>query len=85
MIDASEWPPCPLTAEDYRIWRNLCVWCFHRPAQAAGRGIVCAESLAKASDQKDYRLMLVAQQIAAHGPAAIQLEGIDCRGWTQSG
>ena len=34
------------------------------------------------SDRRDAELMLQAQEIAQFGPAAIQLFGIDCRGWT---
>lgn len=33
------------------------------------------------SDRRDAELMLQAQEIAQFGPAAIQLFGIDCRGW----
>ena len=34
------------------------------------------------ADNRDADLVLRAQEIARFGPAAIQLWGIDCRGWT---
>ena len=59
----SAWPPCSPTPEDLKIWRNLCVFAFHRPAARLGRE-VCAESLAKAADQNDFVLMLLQMKLS---------------------
>jgi len=34
------------------------------------------------SDERDFELMRFAQSISSCGPAAIELYGIPCRGWT---
>jgi hypothetical protein len=64
--------PLLITEEDMRIWT--------RPARYAYDS---SFPLSRHQDRSDAELMLQAQRIAACGPAAIQLEGIDCRGWDE--
>lgn len=69
-------PRRELTDEDRSIWLKVC--CRRAPL-----GSPCAAHAAELSDVKDYIAMLQFQMIARFGPAGIQFEGIDVRGWDQ--
>jgi hypothetical protein len=70
-------PRAPLTKEDWFAWN-----CVELRLIRAG---VPGWSLRRwryiNGDERDAELMLSAQEVAQFGPAAIQLHGIDCRGW----
>jgi hypothetical protein len=69
----------PWTDDDEKIWADLIQ--RSRVRSADGLCNLCFRS--EESDRRDAALMLWAQEVAQFGEAAIQLNGIDCRGWTQ--
>lgn len=66
-----------LTSEDFAIFTRHSP---DNPVRSFLLGWRFAYSLEQ--DRRDGNLMLMAQTIAAHGPAAIELHGIACRGWS---
>jgi hypothetical protein len=69
-------PPVALTPEDTSIW----MWVILRSRMTANE---LYGNSGFHADRRDADLMLWATEVAQFGPASIQLDGIDCRGWTQ--
>lgn len=67
--------PCEWTHEDKEI-------VFERILRT-GREAQILRTFGLYGDARDADLMFEAAKIASCGPAAIQLHGIDCRGWDQ--
>lgn len=68
--------PIPYTAEDADIWVCVGLW----PCFALNDFLELNSAI---GDRRDADLMLWAQQVSQFGDAAVELDGIDCRGWTQ--
>jgi hypothetical protein len=64
-----------LAVEDESV---LAWWCWHRDS-----GYTYLADWYAERNQRDWMLMYHASTISQFGPAAITLDGIDCRGWTQ--
>lgn len=67
----------PLTEEDRDIWLRVAV------DFGAQHGFHCLDLFLRCADRRDADLMFMASDIAKYGPCAVQLFGIDCRGWSQ--
>lgn len=66
----------PLTEEDLEAWGQVCE--RFRPG-----GPCYWYEATRAADRRAADLMFMASDIAKYGPCAIQLFGIDCRGWSE--
>lgn len=71
----------PMSGKDTDIW-HLVVDRFYASKRAPRYAFTGLWSGSLTQGRRDAELMLQAQEIAQFGPAAIQLFGIDCRGWT---
>ncbi len=70
--------PALPTREDRLIWLNINLPLLRPHSQR----MFCSAAYMEA-DRRDAHLMFTAQILARHGPAAIELFGIHCRGWSQ--
>lgn len=67
----------PLTDEDKRIWRRVCVYGFHVPASLrCYRHDVCAEKFARFCDRRDADLMYWAQTIRRPRAGGYRMLGV---------
>jgi hypothetical protein len=69
--------PAPLTFEDIHMFVTRG---GRIPGNAWGAKVVQLFM----ADRRDADLMLLAQEVASHGPCGIELNGIACRGWDQA-
>lgn len=67
-------PVAPLTRDDIAIWLAI---------EARHRHVTSMYHSHTHQDRRDAELMYEASSISADGPAAIELYGIACRGWSQ--
>lgn len=70
-------PPAPATDIDALIWWEVCFTRFGKGDPYVAKWLVDVEQ-----DRRDADLMLLAQEVSVCGPAAVELYGIACRGWS---
>jgi len=72
----TRYPASALTAEDERIWRQLCIYCWHMRYKSE----FCMELSAQKADRYDAELMLVQMRLARSlKPAANYIRLMDLR------